>query len=144
MKDADFKALNHCCNGFEIFSYGKAIQKNYSPDCVLKCRDEYVIVEHETEPNRKTIVADIFKAAYYLQDNKKGILIIVLTPKGTSSFESYLKHSLPYFKWLKERTNLQDVYFIHESEYFKDDIVLSIKSDDFQKISTSLNDMLDR
>jgi hypothetical protein len=143
MKDADFKALKHCCNGFQIYSYGTTIQKNYSPDCVLKHEDEYVIIEHETEPNRKTIVADIFKSAYFLQESKKGILIVVLMPKGSSSFESYTKHSLPYFKWLKERTNLQDVYFIHESEYFKDDIVLAIKSEDFQHISTSLNEMLD-
>jgi hypothetical protein len=142
MKDSDFKSLNHSCNGFACFSNGKSIQKNYSPDFVLKRQDEYLIIEHETEPNRKTIVADIFKAGYFLQGINRGILIIVLTPKGKSSFESYVNHSLSYFKWLTERTNLKDVFFIHESEYIKNNIVLTINCEEFQNLSISLRDKL--
>lgn len=144
MRDSDFKALKHCCDDFVLYSNGSAINKNYSPDCVLKRHDEYVIIEHETEPNRKTVVADIFKAAYFLQGKKEGVLVIVMTPKGTSSFESYPKHSLPYFEWLSERTNLRDVYFIQESLYFKEENVLTVRSDVFNQISTSLYNMLHR
>lgn len=97
MTDSEFKILNHRAKGFENFSDGKQVQKNYSPDFVLKCADEYILIEHETEPNRKTIVADVFKAAYFLQDKKQGTLVITLTPKGKSSFESYPNHVIPYF-----------------------------------------------
>ena len=137
MKDLEFKALKHECRNFGLYSTGTAIERNYNPDSVLKYDDEFVIIEHETEPNRKTIIADIFKAAYFLQKEKKGILVIVLTPKGKSSFESYPKHCLPYFSWLKERTNLEDVYFVHEKKYFYEDKVLVIKGDDFEQNSIS-------
>ena len=141
MKDFEFKALKHTCTDFELYSSGKAIQENYSPDCVLICENKYVIIEHETEPNRKTVIADIFKASYFLQNEKQGILIIVLTPKGQSSFESYPKHFLPYFNWLKERTNLQDVHFVHETNYYKNEIVLAINGEGFEQNATSLKRM---
>jgi hypothetical protein len=141
MKDEEFKVLPHACKDYELYSSGNAIQKNYSPDFVLKSTNKYILIEHETAPNRKTILADIFKAAYFLQKEKEGVLVIVMTPKGTSSFESYPKHSLPYFKWLKEKTNLKDVIFIHESHYYEGNVVLVIDDNDFMKKATSLNSM---
>jgi hypothetical protein len=142
MKDSEFKTISHSCDGYEKHTCGNAIQKNYSPDYVLKRGNEYIIIEHETEPNRKTIIADIFKAAFFLKDDYKGFLIIVMTPKGTSSFESYPKHALPYYKWLKDKTNLKEVIFVHESQYFKDKTVLVINEEEFTLKSTSLNFML--
>jgi hypothetical protein len=139
MKDYEFKALKHCCNGYGIYSSGRAVEKGYSPDFVLSNKNEFIIIEHESEPNRKTIVADVFKAALFLQDDKSGILIIVLTPKGTSSFESYPKHVVNYFNWLKQRTNLREVYFIHPEHYYKEQIVLNIGESDFKQKSIALS-----
>ena len=139
MTDGEFKILNHSAKGFEKFSDGKQIQKNFSPDSVLKKDDEYILIEHETEPNRKTIVADVFKAAYFLQENKKGILVIAMTPKGKSSFESYPNHVIPYFQWLKQRTNLTEVFFIREKDYCLNGKALEINGAEFRKKCTSLN-----
>lgn len=55
MTDREFKILNHRAKGFEDFSDGKQIQKYFSPDFVLKNSDEYILIEHETEPNRKQL-----------------------------------------------------------------------------------------
>jgi hypothetical protein len=144
IKDANFKMLRHCCKEYEVYSSGTEIQKNYSPDFVLKSGNKYIIIEHETEPNRKTIVADVFKAAYFLQEEKEGILVIVMTPKKPSSFESYPKHVLSYYNWLKERTNLTDVIFVHESNYYDGKVVLVINDEVFVQNSTSLNSMMQR
>lgn len=142
MKDKDFKILNHSCEHYTVHSSGKQIEKNYSPDYVLKSDNSFIIIEHETEPNRKTILADIFKAAVFLSDKKKGVLIIVMTPKGSSSFESYPKHALLYFKWLKNKTNLEDVIFVHQSHYYNKQTVLVIHGAEFQDKSTSLNSLI--
>lgn len=142
MRDNEFKVLVHSCKKYKKYSDGQTIQKNYSPDFSLKCGNKFIIIEHETEPNRKTIIADIFKAAYFLQEEKEGVLVIVMTPKGASSFESYPKHVLPYYKWLKDKTNLLDVIFVHESHYYCNYVVLVINEPDFIKNSTSLNSMI--
>lgn len=142
MKDLEFKALSHCCEGYIVYSNGTQIEKNYSPDYTLSRGNQFVIIEHETEPNRKTIIADIFKASHFLQNEREGVLIIVMTPKGKSSFGSYPKHVLSYFKWLKTRTNLTDVIFVHESHYYSDNVIMIINDDNFAKKSTSLTSML--
>ncbi|WP_281228756.1 hypothetical protein [Flavobacterium aquiphilum] len=139
MRDSEFKLLEHCCDGYLIFSKGEEIEKNYSPDFALNFNEEYILIEHEKQPNRKTIVADIFKAGYFLQNDRSGILIIIMIPKGKSSFESYIKHVLKYYKWIKSHTNLTDVYFVKENEYLKDGLTLKIKGNDFIKNSISLN-----
>lgn len=141
MTDREFKILNHRAKGFEDFSDGKQIQKYFSPDFVLKNSDEYILIEHETEPNRKTIVADVFKAAYFLQEKNTGTLVIVMTPKGESSFESYPNHVKPYFQWLKARTNLTEVLFIREKDYCPNGKSLEINGSEFKKKCTSLNDL---
>ena len=138
MKDSDFKILNHLCLGYSIYSKGKRIAKNYTPDFVLNKNDEYIILEHETTPNRKTIVANIFKASLFLQDNKSGYLIIVLTPKKGSSIKSYVNHCEEYFNWLKNRTNLKGIYFIHMDAYKIDIDLNEIFSNQFQNKSLTL------
>lgn len=138
MKDSDFKTLNHSCLGYCVYSSGKAIVKNYTPDFVLNKNDEYIILEHETTPNRKTIVANIFKASLFLQDNKSGYLIIVLTPKKGSSIKSYVNHCEEYFNWLKNRTNLKGIYFIYMDDYKTDIDLNEIFSNQFQNKSLTL------
>lgn len=142
MRDFEFKALNHYCDNYTVHSQGQEIEKNYSPDYVLENGNNYIIIEHETEPNRKTIIADIFKAGFFLKETREGILIIVMTPKGTSSFESYQKHVLKYFAWLKSLTNLKDVYFVLETDYLANSILMKINDEYFLKNAISLNSML--
>lgn len=142
MKDAEFKSLNHCCNNYEIYSQGKEIEKNYSPDFVLKLQNDFILIEHETEPNRKTIIADIFKAGHFLQNQRNGILVIVMTPKKPSSFKSYTVHVLEYYRWIKSKTNLRDVFFVHQLEYYKNGIILKINDSNFIKNAISLNSLL--
>ena len=139
MKDADFKILSHYAKGYVKHSNGKTIEKNYSPDVSLKNQDRYILIEHESEPNRKTIVADMIKAAHFLQGNKTGILVIVLTPKGTSSLESYPKHIKQYLAWVKDKTNLKEVYFISETDYHQNDRVLKINSEKFNELSIKVD-----
>lgn len=141
MRDAEFKKLKHSCNGYAPYER-KKLEDKYNPDYILVCCNKYILFEHETEPNRKTIVADIFKAAYFLSGSRRGILVIVMTPKGGSSFKSYHKHVLPYFKWLLDRTNLEDVIFVEEHLYFQDEIVLTILGETFAERSVSMKLML--
>lgn len=140
MKDKEFKALRHSCNGYQVYK-GKKFEGNYNPDFVLFCKSDYFLFEHETKPNRKTIVADVFKAAYYLTGERQGILVIVMTPKDKSSFKSYYKHVLPYFTWLKERTNLQDVIFVEEKRYYDGKTLLALLENDFNENSVSLKSL---
>lgn len=133
MKDGAFKGLKHSANGYNKFSDGKLIEKNYSPDFVLNKDDDYILIEHESQPNRKTIIGDLVKAAHFLVEKKTGILVIVITPKGESSLVSYSKHIRQYFNWLADKTNLRRVYFIHESEYEKNGECLPINSKEFDE-----------
>lgn len=138
MTDSEFKILIHKCEGYKNYRV-RPVYSNSSPDAILHNENDFIIIEHETEPNRKAVVADVFKAAYFLQGEKQGTLVIALTPKGKSSFESYPNHVIPYFQWLKERTNLTEVLFIHEKDYCLNGKVLEINGSEFKKKSTSLN-----
>lgn len=139
MKDADFKILKHHAKGFTKLSEGKTIEKNYSPDVSLKNKNNYILIEHESEPNRKTIVADVIKAAHFLQNDRTGILVIVMTPKGTSSLKSYPNHVKPYLIWIKDKTNLKEVYFLSEADYFLNGNILEINSKQFNDLSIKID-----
>ncbi len=139
MKDKEFKNFDHRSNGYSIHTRGTQIEAKYNPDAVLIKENNYLIIEHESQPNRKTIVADILKAAHFLQGERFGELIVVLKPKGKSSFKSYPKHVLSYFNWLKERTNLKNVYFVSFKDYKIGNVPIEILSAEFLKVATSLN-----
>jgi hypothetical protein len=138
MKDSEFKNLKHHAKEYEKYSEGKAIEKNYSPDYALNKGNCFILLEHESEPNRKTIVADMIKAAHFLQGERTGILVIVMTPKGTSSLESYPKHIKQYFDWIKDKTNLSEIYFITESNYFINGKVLELNGSKFPKMCLTI------
>lgn len=139
MKDADFKILKHYSKGFTKHSEGKTIEKNYSPDVSLKNKNNYILIEHETEPNRKTIVADVIKAAHFLQGIRTGILVVVMTPKGKSSLKSYPNHVKPYLIWVKDQTNLKEVYFLSEADYYQNGNILEINSKQFNDLSIKID-----
>ena len=139
MKDADFKILKHHAKGYKKFSDGKEIENNFSPDYVLSKGNDYILIEHETEPNRKTIVADVIKAAHFLQNDRTGILVIVMTPKGNSSLQSYPNHVKPYLVWVKDKTNLKEVYFLSEADYFQKGNILEINSKQFNDLCIKID-----
>ncbi len=139
MKDADFKILQHHAKGYSKFCDGKKIENNFSPDFVLNKGKDFIIIEHESEPNRKTIVADMIKTAHFLQGERTGSLVIVMTPKRNSSLKSYPKHIKPYLVWIKNKTNLKDVYFISEADYFHNGIILEINSEQFNDLSIKID-----
>lgn len=131
MNDREFKRLGHRCQGFNAHSYGKQIASKYSPDVSLCCGNQYWIIEHESEPNRKTIIADIAKAAHFLSGTRIGALLIVLTPKGGSSFRSYAEHCKGFLRWIKTNSNLKEVHFISPENYYDGVSVLAIGSEQF-------------
>jgi hypothetical protein len=139
MKDADFKILKHHAKGYSKFSDGKEVENNFSPDYVLNKGNDFILIEHETEPNRKTIVADVIKAAHFLQNDRTGILVIVMTPKRRSSLQSYPNHVKPYLVWVKDKTNLKEVYFFSEVEYFQNGNILEINSKQFNDLSIKID-----
>lgn len=139
MKDSEFKKLNHLAKGYKMHSNGKFIEKNYSPDFSFIKEDSYILIEHESEPNRKTIVADMIKAAHFLQGNKIGILVIVMTPKGTSSLKSYSKHIHQYLYWIQDKTNLKEVFFISEADYLLNEVVLEINTKRFNELCIKID-----
>lgn len=139
MKDADFKILKHHAKGYSKYSDGKEIENNFSPDYVLSKGDDFILIEHETEPNRKTIVADVIKAAHFLQNDRTGILVIVMTPKGTSSLKSYPNHVKPYLIWIKDKTNLKEVCFLSEADYYQNGNILEINSKQFNDLSIKID-----
>jgi hypothetical protein len=139
MKDADFKILKHRANGYSKFSDGREIENNFSPDYVLSKGNDYILIEHETEPNRKTIVADVIKAAHFLQGERKGYLVIVMTPKRKSSIQSYPNHVETYLVWIKDKTNLKEFYFLSEADYFQNGNILEINSKQFNDLSIKID-----
>ena len=139
MKDADFKILKHHAKGYSKFCDGKEIENNFSPDFVLNKGNDFILIEHESEPNRKTIVADVIKAAHFLQGDRTGSLVIVMTPKRNSSIQSYPKHVKPYLVWIKDKTNLKEVYFLSEDDYFHNGNILEINSKQFNYLSIKID-----
>ena len=139
MKDADFKSLKHQAKGYSKYSDGKEIENNFSPDYVLSKGNDFILIEHENQPNRKTILADIIKAAHFMQGERKGYLVIVITPKGKSSLHSYPNHVRPYLFWVNDKTNLKKVYFILEANYFQNGNILEINSKQFNDLSIKID-----
>lgn len=139
MKDAEFKIINHHAKGYSKFADGKEIENNYSPDYVLSKSNDFILIEHETEPNRKTIVADVIKAAHFLQGERTGSLVVVITPKRNSSLLSYPNHVKPYLVWVKDKTNLKEVYFISEADYFQNGNIVEINSQQFNGLSIKID-----
>lgn len=129
--DKIFKSIVHCCDGFEKFSNGQQVEKGYKPDFVLRKGNEYIIFESENSSSRKMYVGGMLKAAHFLQNQKTGILIFVITPKVNTKVSSIANHLKPYFDWIKDKTNLYGVYVIGAKGYYIEGQPLSICSDEF-------------
>lgn len=67
------------------------------------------------------------------------ILEIVMTPKGKSSLKSHLNHVKPYLVWVKDKTNLKEVFFLSEADYFQNGNILEINSKQFNDLSIKID-----
>lgn len=62
-----------------------------------------------------------------------------MTPKGNSSLQSYPNHVKPYLVWVKDKTNLKEVYFLSEADYFQNGNILEINSKQFNVLSIKID-----
>lgn len=66
-----------------------------------------------------------------------------MTPKGTSSLKSYPIHVKPYLVWVRDKTNLKEVYFLSEADHLQNGNILEINSKQFNDLSIKIdNDIL--
>ncbi|TWI77669.1 hypothetical protein IQ13_4268 [Lacibacter cauensis] len=138
MKDKLFKNLLHSAEGYAIFNSGGQLTKGYKPDTVLKCGEDYIIMECDTGTSRKGYLGSMLKAARYLTKEKKGILILVIKEKPNTTVKQIAEHLREYLAWLKPLTNLRIVYLIETTKYCPDKIPLKLLSSEFEKCAIKI------
>ena len=89
------------------------------------------IATSENTSSRKTFVGGLIKAAHFLTENKTGILVFVIVPKKNTTADSIVNHLKPYYKWIKDKTNLKKVYIIEAKKYYAKEKVLEIATKEF-------------
>lgn len=80
----------------------------------------------------------MIKAARYLQNERKGILVFVIKTHKNTKVSSIAKHLKPYLNWVEEMTNLKDVYVIDITCYHLNNEILPIDSIEFFKLSVKV------
>jgi hypothetical protein len=75
------------------------------------------------------------KAAHFLQGEKTGILVFVIVPKTNTKAASIANQLRTYFNWIKDKTNLREVYVIETAQYYTDSVVLELLGSTFMKIA---------
>lgn len=115
--DKEFKALSHSYRDYKILNNGGEIEKGYKPDYVLYRENKYVILESECSTSRKMYIGCMMKAAYFLQGNNSGILVIILSERDNTTLDNIADHLKPYYEWIKGNTNLENVYVIRDCDY---------------------------
>ena len=131
--DSIFKSINHHYKDYIFFRNGQEVEKGYKPDFVLNNGDSYVIIESENSSNRKMFIGCMFKAAHFLQNEKKGILVIVMKEMINTKVQSIGSQIQIYYDWIKDKTNLNEIYIIAEDQYFSDNLALQIDSKEFDE-----------
>lgn len=117
--DSLFKKLPHFSCGFKFFSAGTILHKGYKPDYVLRNGNKYILLESENNTNRKMFIGCVMKAAFFLQGEKSGELVIVLHEHSNTTVEQIYEHIKPYFYWIKDNgiTNLERIVIISDNDY---------------------------
>ena len=133
--DKIFKDLVHTCRGYKMHSNGSPVEAGYQPDYVLKKANDYIILECENSSSRKTFVGGLIKAAHFLRGDNTGILIFVLVKRKNVTATAIANHLTTYLNWIKDKTNLREVYVIETTEYYQNDITLKIKSKQFLRLA---------
>jgi len=129
--DKVFKNLEHVYKDYTKYSNGQELEQGYKPDCVLKKNNQFVILESENNSSRKMYIGGMIKAAHFLQNEKFGILIYVIKHRNNTKPISIANHLRKYFEWIKDKTNLQEIYVIDTDNYFTNDKVLALDCEDF-------------
>lgn len=132
ISDNLFKSLKHNYSGYKRFLDGQELEKGYKPDYVLKKGNDYIILESENNSSRKMYVGGMIKAAHFLQNDKTGILIYVIKHRNNTKPTSIANHLKRYFSWVKENTNLRDIYVIDTDSYYFEEKVLPLDCEDFE------------
>lgn len=138
IRDKQFKNLGHTYEDYAILTTGGELEKGYKPDFVLNKNEEYIILESENSTSRKHILGGMIKAAHYLQGDRKGILVIVLTPKDNTTVDQISHHLKLYFDWIKDKTNLSKVFVINSKDYWDGEHLVSMDSDEFRNKAQSV------
>ena len=123
ISDYTFKHLPHKALGYAPWRKGGEIMPGYMPDYVLKNGNQYIIMESENNTNRKMFVGCLMKAAYFLQKEKAGCLVIVLHEFNNTKLNQIKDHLTPYFQWIKQAhlTNMSAVFLIRDRDYLVGD-----------------------
>jgi hypothetical protein len=135
MKDRAFKDLPHASGSFKTYSSGQQVENGYKPDFVLSSHAEFIILESEINSSRKLFVGTLIKAAHFLKDTRKGILVIVMHKKYNTTAIQIANHLIPYYQWIKDKTNLSNVYVIEAEDYCLESKPLEILGEKFIELA---------
>lgn len=136
MTDKDFKKLEHSYKrGFQSHQWDNDSAKKfgYRPDVVLRKNDDYIILESETGTSRKNFLGDVCKAAFFLREERKGQLVIVMKTHNNTKIESIRANLSLYFEWITQNSNLQCVWLIEHKKYLKVKAPLVIGGAEFKE-----------
>ena len=139
MKDNVFKSLIHLADDYEIIKRGSQLVKGYKPDIVLQRGNEFIIMECDTGTSRKGYLGGMIKAAKFLTNEKSGILIYVIKEKDNTTVLQIYEHLKEYYDWIKQLTNLKDIYIVSSTKYCPFDAPLKILSREFIECSMRLS-----
>lgn len=139
MKDKVFKNLLHNAEGYSVLNSGGQLVKGYKPDTVLQKGNEYIIMECDTGTSRKGYLGAMLKAARFLSNERKGILVLVIKEKSNTTVKQIAEHLREYLAWLKPLTNLRIVYLIETTKYCPDKIPLQLLSTEFERCAITIS-----
>lgn len=139
IKDKVFKGLNHTFKSYQKFLDGGEIENGYKPDFVLKKNNEYIILESENSSSRKLFIGGLIKASHFLTGKKSGILLFVMVPKKNTTAISIAKQIKVYFSWIKDKTNLKEVWIIECNKYYDGIKCIPLDSRKFNEVAIKIN-----
>jgi hypothetical protein len=139
MKDNFFKNLLHNAKGYSVLNSGGQLVKGYKPDTVLQKGNEYIIMECDTGTSRKGYLGAMLKAARFLSNERKGVLVLVIKEKPNTKVKQIAEHLREYLAWLKPLTNLRVVYLIEVTNYCPDKIPLQLLSSEFERCAITIS-----
>jgi len=138
VRDSDFKALNHNCQGYKPYLRGGELAPGYKPDYVLRAGTDFVILESEKASSRKHFLGGLLKAAHFLREERVGKLIFLLTPRDNTTVEQIARHLSPYLAYLAEISNLRDVFVVKAGDYCCQGGPLAIAGLEFEQCATKV------
>lgn len=142
MKDNFFKKLAHSADNYTIVKTGSQLEKGYKPDAVLQQKNDFIIMECDTGTSRKGYLGAMIKAAKFLSDKRKGILVLVIKEKDNTKVHQIYQHLKYYYSWIKPLTNLKSIYLISNERYCPGDSPLKILGKRFTKLSMIISNDL--